>query len=385
MYMIEMTHQNPNGGASMAQTQTKPEDAAKGTKPKAAKRSFTWKFWVKVTVIIAVALSPLIPTLWGWQLGWIGTSHGSWSMAAHNGIMPGSIVYKKSLSEYAVGDKISFEYKGSADPTENGPSLKLVVAKNSDGMYRVKGMNDLNSTPPCNVKPEDIDGKVVWSQSFLPESYWRWLSMGWSLNSDEISERWHAIFSLRTVGRALTKEGRYRNWVSIQFPPRAVMWSEHKKWLAVSNADGVKIYRQPQRTPSFEVEEAMFYMDPESPSRRFHEDEVILVKTGGGASQMKIDLMKETITTIEAPPVELGKPTKVKVGETNPDYDIMYVAASAPSLFRILYRGKTCKAQGVTNAVIKKLDGAPGTLIYVLNKGLGKLEEGETIEIVLLP
>lgn len=214
--------------------------AIAGTSNKTQTRSFTWKFWVLVITIVVVAISPLIPCLWGWKMGWLGTGFGDWSMAAHGGIMPGSIVYHQKLPQYSVGDIVSFEYNGNDDPTQNGPSLKLVVAKNSDGSYCVKGMNYVNSFAPCDVSPRDIYGKVVWHHSYLPESYWRWLTMGWTLNYDEIDARWHAIFSFQTIRNIFNKAGWFRNWIEFNYAKSDVSWDAKRSSALILTANELR-------------------------------------------------------------------------------------------------------------------------------------------------
>jgi len=187
--------------------------------------AWVWKMtrWPILIFMIGMTVAYL-PRVWGWRFHWIGTGHGSWSMASESGgVMPLSPYYTKKFPRYSVGDKISFEYKGNRDPRENGPSIKLVVAVNPDSSYRVAGMNLLNSLPPCNVHPKDIEGKIVAQLSPLPKAYWRWLSLGWSLTSDQIGMRGKRIFSLPTLVGVFTPEGRLRNWKVLRFAPGAVV------------------------------------------------------------------------------------------------------------------------------------------------------------------
>lgn len=176
------------------------------------KKAAKW-FVIAASLALVFWYGPYFTLGYGW--GFVTTGHGGWSMASDDGIMPGSLTLHKAYASYEVGDDISFDYRGSNDPAENGRSVKRILAVNSDGTYRVGGTNELNSIMPVDIAPKEIYGKIVWHRSFLPESYWRWMSRGWSLKIEEVTDRFWMVFSIRTVCRLCSAEGRY--WNSVQW------------------------------------------------------------------------------------------------------------------------------------------------------------------------
>jgi len=172
-------------------------------------RAVRWPVYITLAILL-IWYGPYFIAGYGW--GYIGTGHASWSMANEGGIMPGSFTLHKAYPTYEVGDDVSFDYRGSKEPSENGKSIKRVIAINPGGTYRVEGLNYLNTIPPYDVPEKDIIGKIVWRHSFLPTSYWRWLSMGWALEQEEIAERYQMIFSAETAVGIFTAQGRLRNW-----------------------------------------------------------------------------------------------------------------------------------------------------------------------------
>ena len=153
----------------------------------------------------------LAPNLFGAGWGFVGTGEGGWSMANEGGIMPLSRTYHQAQSSYEVGDIVSFDYQGSADPSQNGRSIKRITSVNADGSYTVEGLNDHNSVVPWNAPPESIYGKIVYNDSPVPVSYWRWLSVDWSLKAEQIRKRIPAIVSFRTLKNMMSENGRLEN------------------------------------------------------------------------------------------------------------------------------------------------------------------------------
>lgn len=179
--------------------------------------------WAIIYFLIVVIFLIYFPKMWGCNFHWIGYGQGSWSMAGSGGVMPGSFYYIAPSSVYERGDVISFLYDHSADPSQNGLSIKRVVGRNSDGSYRVRGDNHSNSVPPCDVDVRKIEGKIVYGPICpLPQVFFRWLSMDWQLEQQEISKRFSLIFSLRTLVNALTVEGRSHNGIVFSTPPKKI-------------------------------------------------------------------------------------------------------------------------------------------------------------------
>jgi len=198
-------------------------------------------FAIAAAIALLVWYGPYFLGGYGW--GYIGTGHASWSMSSDDGIMPGSLTLHKAYPTYEVGDDVSFNYRGSKEPSENGKSVKRVVAINPDGTYRVEGLSSLNTIPPYDVPEKDIIGKIVFHNSFLPESYWRWLSMGWTLEQEEIAERYHRIFSVETIAGVFTAQGRFRNKVALFWPPSEVARSEDGRTYVFNSGSRLMVYR----------------------------------------------------------------------------------------------------------------------------------------------
>lgn len=200
-------------------------------------RAVRWPVYITLAILL-IWYGPYFIAGYGW--GYIGTGHASWSMAEDEGIMPGSLTIHRALSSYQEGDDVCFIYKGSDDDSENGKSVKRITAINPDSSYRVEGLNPLNTIPPCNVPPGDIVGKIVWHHSFLPTRYWRWLSMGWSLEQEEIAERYQMVFSIQTVVGVFTKK-QFRNGVILQKSPSEYHLDNGLVYL-ITPDDQVEVY-----------------------------------------------------------------------------------------------------------------------------------------------
>jgi hypothetical protein len=187
--------------------------------------------WPIVATLIILAVV-FVPALWGWQFHRTATGNGSWSMANEGGVMPMSAYYTAKSATYSVGDIVSFEYRAGATAQDNGPSIKQITSVHPDGSYTVAGLNELCSVPPCNVPPSDIRGKIVAGPvSLMPTAYWRWLSMGWTLNVDEIALRSERIFSMETLRDAFSEGGRFRNGVKLTYPPTGIRWGPGVMWV----------------------------------------------------------------------------------------------------------------------------------------------------------
>lgn len=198
-----------------------------------------WKMtrWPLAAFVLIMAVV-FLPRLWGWKFHCLGTGSGSWSMASDDSgaLMPLSVYYVAKQDSYRVGDVVSFDYKGNGDPSQNGPSVKLIESV-KDGTFRFRGLNEHCSVQPGSANTQSINGKVVTKISLLPRCYWRWLSLDWSLTTDQLVVREQRIFSLQTVTNVFTREGRLKNWVEISYPPGSIKWGSSNLWARESGGN----------------------------------------------------------------------------------------------------------------------------------------------------
>jgi hypothetical protein len=207
--------------------------------------------WPIVATLIILAVV-FVPALWGWNFHCTATGNGSWSMANEGGVMPMSAYYTAKRAAYSVGDIVSFEYRNGATAQDNGPSIKRVTSVHPDGSYAVAGLNELCSVPPCNVPSTDIRGRIIAGPvSLMPTAYWRWLSMGWTLDVDEIALRSERIFSVETLRNAFTEGGRWRNGTMLSTPPHDVCYITGGAFVSVW--DRVALESRVYMLPSQEV------------------------------------------------------------------------------------------------------------------------------------
>jgi hypothetical protein len=207
-----------------------------------------WVDGLLFLVLIAfflLACFTYIPMLWGWspRTTWLG--QGSWSMAKEGGVMPCSLFHIARSESYQPGDIISFWYKDPARPgTPEESTIKRVVSVRADGTLVCRGDNQPNSDrEEYNVPRDKVRGRVVgWRLSLIPVAYWRWLSMGWTLQADEIALRTKRAFSIATAINILTSDGRWRNRVELSNPPSATYVLPNA--ILVSKPDGVWLLRQ---------------------------------------------------------------------------------------------------------------------------------------------
>ncbi|MCX6809462.1 MAG: hypothetical protein NTZ65_01800 [Candidatus Berkelbacteria bacterium] len=196
--------------------------------------------WVDVAVIAILALLMLqmiaifLPVLWGVKWHNIGCDAKSWSMATPGGVMPLSQYWIKKAPAYLPGDIVSFQYNAGGTADENGGSVKVVDAT-AQGWVHVHGMNIANTVVPCWVQIGDVNGKIVAGPfSLMPTPFWRWLTMNWSLQYEDIRQRFDSL--LKAPIRCLTSRGRFRNWVGFTYSPRNTAWSVDGRFAAVSEA-----------------------------------------------------------------------------------------------------------------------------------------------------
>lgn len=245
--------------------------------------------WPVVLAVLLLAVA-VVPQLWGWQFHWLSTGHGSWSMAAEGGVMPLSMYYIAQSDRYSIGDIVSFEYTGSLDQSQNGPSIKQVVAVTGD-VVRVAGLNGQNSVPPCDVLLQDIRGRIVARWSLVPVAYWRWLSMDWQLTTDDIATREKRIFSLQTVTNACTSSGRLSNWVAISFPPGAIKHVAGER-AVVGAGNRVVVYSAPGHEA---------YASPVGTAFGGVDGQMLVVSRRGRSEVIRVDLVTLNTTETTAP------------------------------------------------------------------------------------
>lgn len=253
--------------------------------------SWVWRA-VRWPVLLAILLLAVVfvPRVWGWQFRWLATGYGSWSMASDGGVMPLSMYYVAKTDEYSVGDVVSFEYTGSQDQSQNGPSIKQVVAVAGD-TCRVAGLNGANSVPPCDVPAEAIHGRIVARWSPVPVEYWRWLSDGWQLSTDKIADREERIFSLQTVANVLTSSGRLANWAAFSFPPDAIRYVAEER-AVVETGGRVVVYSAPGQEA---------YASPVGTTFGGIDSQTLVVNRRGRPEVTRVDLNNLTETTTTAP------------------------------------------------------------------------------------
>lgn len=210
--------------------------------------SFSWKRtwrvlrWPLLVVGVTILLVCL-PMLRGWSPRWVGTGQGSWSMAKEGGVMPFSLIYVARADSYQEGDIVSFWYLDTARPASTEESaIKRVVSVEADGTLVCRGDNQPNSDHGEYVVPRDkVRGKVVGPRLSLSTVFWRWLSMGWSLQADEIAQRGERIFSLKTITGLFSEEGRWRNGMEMSHAPSMLRWIGNR--LLVTEEGRITVYR----------------------------------------------------------------------------------------------------------------------------------------------
>lgn len=212
-----------------------------------------WVDGVLITIlalIIVIAIVALVPKLWGRDIKWTGTGQGSWSMAREGGVMPCSLFYVSRTNEYHEGDIVSFWYS-SRFATSDESSIKRIVWVKADGTLICRGDNTKNSDSGEYIVPRNkVRGKVIGSRiSAMPTTYWRWLSMGWTLQTEEIAERERKLFSVATLTSVFTASGRVRNWVEFNYAPHLVNWSPTGDYVAVRREDHVTDIYSSSRVP----------------------------------------------------------------------------------------------------------------------------------------
>jgi len=173
------------------------------------------------TVILLAVV--FIPMLWGWRFAYTSSSQGYWSMASEDGVPPCSFFYIARAEQYQTGDVVSFwYYDDPSDPVKS--AIKRIVAVKTDGTLVCRGDNAINSDREAFVVPCDMTrGKIVAGPvSLLPTASWRWLSMNWTLQAEEMAERERNIFSLRHILQAVFPGGRWRMWLFANLPPSQI-------------------------------------------------------------------------------------------------------------------------------------------------------------------
>ncbi|MEI8061123.1 MAG: hypothetical protein WCG99_02415 [Candidatus Berkelbacteria bacterium] len=173
-----------------------------------------------------------LPLAWGWSWHNISDDNKSWSMAADGGVMPLSQYWTAKLPAYRVGDIVSFQYRGGSSAEENGGSIKAVTDV-SPGYLYVRGLNPINSIPPCWVPLTDVNGKIVAGPiSLAPSAFWHWLTLGWSLEYDGIRVRKEKIFSREFASRCFSAGGWFLNGLTLHEDTRRLIYADpgSKTW-----------------------------------------------------------------------------------------------------------------------------------------------------------
>jgi len=271
-------------------------------------RQFSTPKWVDAIIFAMVAfawngfLIGVVPMAWGWNFHCLTTGRGAWSMASDDraALMPLSVYYTARQSSYKAGDVVSFDYQENADPTENGPTVKL--AESVDGStFRFRPLNLKCSNAAGTAGVGSIKGKVVVKQSLLPRGYWRWLSLGWTLTVDQMSTRERRVFSCETVASLFSRRGWLRNRVAFRYPPSALK----ARWGCgyVLESDAVRVV-----VPGSTI----FVSDPGYQFASLQGDTLVVSKKEE-ASRVEVDLATGREVKVKAPRLKLPARVKARV------------------------------------------------------------------------
>lgn len=173
----------------------------------------------------------------GWKLNCLAGLHGSMSMATENsGYLPYQFYYTKAAPKYLPGDDISF-YNRDKDPENQGMTLKR-LSYEQDGVYHLYGLSKACSGGKYTCHFGDIEGKVVsgpYPLLPIPKAYWRWLTLNWTLNYDDIDKRFHSL--VLSPVRVCSKVGRLKNKVCLKYPSSMCCWNTSQTQVVINDGD----------------------------------------------------------------------------------------------------------------------------------------------------